>query len=583
MQNPPLLIEITVNPSDPELLEGLDVWLRLGLISEEQLRQLSQTHLSCPLPEPLAVASVEGIEGSERSKTDFASQAILLKGKAPLTKFRNFFAQAWQAFKDELSVRWLLFLGLFLVVASSGVLAATQWERFPDPGQYLVLLTYTLIFWGVGFWASKQENLPLTSQTLKAITLLLVPVNFWAMDAFDLWEHFGEWFAVAIASISLTSLYYLYSKPRQSLFLFFNFIGLCYLHWGWGFSEFPLIAVYFGAIATGIVIRCLPAHLVSNPVEYPQRKAGEQGGQGGKGTRGQGDKETRNKGKTIPNPKSKIHLRSSDDSLNPAAIAGTKSKSKIQNPKSNGWGVGERGLVVYALSVLLIRAIFVVHLPIQKFGLAIGICGWLLQGQRFKVLGRQNLASGQNFSQLLEGIGAILLLLGWLVSFTEQIPWQATAVSGLALHFFAQRLGRDWLRRDLLAVFLIGLQALLLILDLLPVQLRSAVMDLSIQISHSEAFPQSVYSIILFPYVIVFVCLTDWLYRQAKFKLARFGEWLTLGLGIGLTLVGVINPTWRSLNFLLSTSTLAWFTHRRLPIRLFAIYFTHILGLLTIC
>ncbi len=291
MQNPPLLIEITVNPSDPELLEGLDVWLRLGLISEEQLRQLSQTHLSCPLPEPVAVASVEGIEGSQRSKTDFASQAILLKGKAPLTKFRNFFAQAWQAFKDELSVRWLLFLGLFLVVASSGVLAATQWERFPDSGQYLVLLTYTLIFWGVGFWASKQENLPLTSQTLKAITLLLVPVNFWAMDAFDLWEHFGGWFAVAIASISFTSLYYLYNKPRQSLFLFFNFIGLCYLHWGWGFSEFPLIAVYFGAIATGIVLRCLPRWGDGETGrrgdgEQGSRGAGEQGSRGSRGSRG---------------------------------------------------------------------------------------------------------------------------------------------------------------------------------------------------------------------------------------------------------------------------------------------------------
>ncbi|NES18367.1 MAG: DUF2157 domain-containing protein, partial [Symploca sp. SIO3E6] len=45
-----LRIEVTVNTSQPELLEGLDAWLRLGLISDEQVRQLSQRYLVSRLP-----------------------------------------------------------------------------------------------------------------------------------------------------------------------------------------------------------------------------------------------------------------------------------------------------------------------------------------------------------------------------------------------------------------------------------------------------------------------------------------------------------------------------------------------------
>ncbi|MGK7877685.1 MAG: hypothetical protein AB4426_31600 [Xenococcaceae cyanobacterium] len=182
----------------------------------------------------------------------------------------------------------------------------------------------------------------------------------------------------------------------------------------------------------------------------------------------------------------------------------------------------------------------------------------------------------------MELIGATLLFLGWLVSVGEKFPWQATAVSGLALHFFAQRLRRYWLRRDLLAIFVIGLQALLLIRGLIPNQFRRDAIALSIQIAHSEVFPQSVYSITLFPYVIFFVWLTDWLYLQGKPKLARFGEWLTLGLGIVLTLISLFNPTWRSLNLLISTATLAFVTQRRTPIRVPLLYLTHLLGLLAI-
>ncbi|NJQ96895.1 MAG: hypothetical protein HC784_02745, partial [Hydrococcus sp. CSU_1_8] len=67
--------------------------------------------------------------------------------------------------------------------------------------------------------------------------------------------------------------------------------------------------------------------------------------------------------------------------------------------------------------------------------------------------------------------------------------------------------------------------------------------DLSIQIAKSEAFPWTVYGITLFPYLICFVWLTGWLYRQDRTKLALFGEWLTFALGMVMTLVSLYNPT----------------------------------------
>ncbi len=43
----------------------------------------------------------------------------------------NILVRLWQGLLDELSIRWLLFLGIFLIIISSGVLAASQWHNFP--------------------------------------------------------------------------------------------------------------------------------------------------------------------------------------------------------------------------------------------------------------------------------------------------------------------------------------------------------------------------------------------------------------------------------------------------------------------
>ena len=56
--------------------------------------------------------------------------------------------------------------------------------------------------------------------------------------------------------------------------------------------------------------------------------------------------------------------------------------------------------------------------------------------------------------------------------------------------------------------------------------------------------------------------LTDKLHDQENQELADFGEYLTLFLGICLTIISLVNPTLRTANFLLSTITLATFIQR---------------------
>ncbi len=113
-------------------------------------------------PQPVRAGGTESLTGEPSSPPEIA---VLL---------RNLLS--------ELSVAWLLLLGLFLVVVSSGVLAASLWEEFSPTAQYGVLLAYTAAF-GVGAgWTQRQEGLRLTGQTLEAIALLLLPINMWALD-----------------------------------------------------------------------------------------------------------------------------------------------------------------------------------------------------------------------------------------------------------------------------------------------------------------------------------------------------------------------------------------------------------------
>ena len=532
--NRPLKFEVRLPAEHPQLLQGFDEWLRLNLISDAQVKLISREYLVCQVvlqPQTAPQRQTKTIVAQLSKPTE--------KSKVPATP--NLLARMWQSLLAEFSVRWLLFLGMFTVVISSGALAATQWERFTAFLQYGVLFAYTLGFWGLSFWTGKQANLRLTSGALHIVTMLLIPINFWAMDSFSLWQNPINWILIGIASIILTGITALLCKqsifngnvPVSKLSLI-NILGLRYLHWGWKLSAFPLIAVYLAVIGTTIIT-------VWQTLQSDRREV-------------------------------------------------AKSQAK-RNLAQLSWGKNTpSAVIVYALMLVLLRAIFGVGVNVTQLGLAVGICGWLIvwlsQRQETREEEENSTPSPMPIFPS-QAIGAVLLLLGWYLTY-ESNPLQAIAVSGLGLWIFNSRLYLYSLKRDLTAFFVIGLQSVFLAWRLLPVEFQSSIITTATQFTNAQNYPQALLSVALFPYIIFMVAFTDKLYGKNKPALASFGEILTLILGLVLTTIAAVNPTLLSLNLLLSTITLAIVTHRHFhkisssPFQLNLLYLTHISATLTL-
>ncbi|VXD22741.1 conserved membrane hypothetical protein [Planktothrix serta PCC 8927] len=264
MSPPKQLIRILIQTdnTNPMILEGLEVWLRLGLLSDAQIRQIGEQYLSEPLPPKIVTSAKTKVLEAEK----ITQNRVASKPPKPAFEFPAIITDLVQSLKAELSVRWLLFLGLFLVIVSSGVLAASQWERFPSTGQYLILFAYTFAFWGVSLWGNKQSSLPVTATALKLVTLVLIPLNFWAMDGLKLWLEPLGLITMAIATLALTTLTIILYRNQGQLQHrpLFNHLGLSYLNWGWQIPGFPVIAVYLGIIITGILTIANPPPNSSN-------------------------------------------------------------------------------------------------------------------------------------------------------------------------------------------------------------------------------------------------------------------------------------------------------------------------------
>ena len=525
-------IELSVLASHPELLTGLEAWLRLGLLSPAEVEQLCRQYLVCPLRDP--PVDLSEIDGPRTPRNEpkvpapstpqaLPSSRESLATPTKTTQTPNLIAQILHSLMAEISVVWLLFLGVFMVVVSSGVLAASQWERFPAAGQYGVLLAYTLTFWAISTWANRQQNLHLTAQTLQEVTLLLVPINFWAMDTFGLWRYPWDWAVAIAAALILTWItariikdqYQSFSGKNITRSIALNHLGLSYLHWGWGSAGFSLAAVYLGTVGTA----------AATVYQVQQQR-----------------------------------LQSITRAGNTETFAAASSSSR------DFLTYKKAALVAYSLGILLGRAIFVKDVNIAEMGLALGICGVLLAWPDWQ----HPLASGtiennisdqpnpsKFFNWQLAGMG--LLGLGYLVCFSD-IPLQAIAVSGLAVWFFYNRLVRFWQEFDLLMLEAVGLQSIWLFWRVLPLGIKTQLVAFLTLLTNSQQTPWAFWGVLLLPYLILMVSVAQWLYRKRKFQLARFGENLALGLGIVLTVISLVNPFWRSLNLFVSTLTLGWIT-----------------------
>ena len=524
------------------------MWIQLGLISEQWVREVCRQQLSCPISFP------ELLSGSSQSFAERSAPAGVVNAQS-----RSTFAQSdspqpssslpnpllprlTQAVLDNFSITWLLFLGVILVVLSSVVLAASQWQSVSPLGQYSILFVYTLAFWGVGSWTQRQASLHMTSWMLRVATVLIIPINFWMIDRLGLWNSSLGWIIGMVAAIALSGmiLSLIHAKSSTSFLAAVNTIALSGLQWGWDITSMPLWATYLGTVGTALLLS-----------RYQTAYLG-----GGK-----------------------------DASLANVPRAPSTSTAQLE-PVDADWVPFPLGLIAIAFAtfLLVMRAVTVGQVPWSQLGLAIGLCGWVLSWisrpsalpemtsdltdddtdthaitahNRTQNKAQNNTQTYPSLDLWLKG-GAKLLLLGWVVSVGVDPPWQALVVSGLGLWLLGDRLLRYWRSIDLIALLLVGLQLLWLMERLVPGVWRSYVLDFCIRISGPQGMPTALMGLTLFPYVFVILAVGRYLRHRQKQRLARQADWWALGLGSGLTVVSLLNPMTRSLTLLVSTVTIAW-------------------------
>ncbi|MDJ0581499.1 hypothetical protein, partial [Crocosphaera sp.] len=516
-----ITLSIKISASDPLLLQGLDRWIQLGLLTDKQIKDIARQDLSFPVviiprktetltpvnPPPTSSLPIPKSQTSNSPKQRQKATNSTPNSQVPnspkqrqkatnsppdsqdmrvrkKTRRTPKITQIVQSLMAELSVIWLLLLGVFMVVVSSGVIAASWWEKFPAVLQYGILWLYTLGFGFASWWTGKKANLQLTTQGLRIVTLLLVPINFLAMDTFPLWDSLLGLVIMLVGSLSLTILtvncFKNQNRSTSNFLPFLNHLGLTYLQWGWTFPVIPLLATYIGVIGTTII--------------------------------------------TLISPKN----------------------SSRNNHKFLPFSLSE-GIIIYALIIVLVRAIFIAQVNPFQLSLAIGLCGWLMGWRSPPKTGWKLIGSG-------------LLTLGWLLS-VFVIPSQAIAISLLAIIWLGRRLKYSGSRRDFFIIFLIGLQIHWLLLRVAIFQpIWSNIIDFTN--TSNQSFVLS--SIILFPYLFIIVLVRHWWLKKSKIKLYNFSGELLFLFGFILTAISLINPLVRTVNLTLSTLTLAYETRHKL-------------------
>ena len=504
-----IVIELVIQSGHPSLLEGLDSWLQLGLISDAFVRQLCQEEFTCLVPEAAIASTPASIPATIASESSTAQPQR--PTHPPREPQPNLVSQALQAFMAEISVVWLLFLGVFLVVVSSGVLAATQWRNISPLGQYGILFGYTLAFWGASLWTRRQVSLQLTSQMLAIATLLLIPVNFWMIDGFRLWQRLPELGVIAIAVVALMAATFFLLRQSTSLGMIAAVLLLSGLQWGWQQTGYPLIATYIGTIVAAVVLLFQDARR--------------------------------------PRP------------LPPESLDATTSVASVSSVPP---ALSSIALAASAL-LLISRALLVAQVAVSQLGLAIGICGWLMVW----LARRDRTRIGWSRA------GAGLLLLAWLLTVSETPPWQAVVISGLGLWLLLDALWQTEKPVYLVAGFCVGLQGVWLVWLLLPLPWRSQIINGWVDVAGNQSMPFALLALWFFPYLLAVVRLAFYFRQQQRPLLARDTEWLALILGGFLVAISLDNALVRSLTLTLASVTLIGVAIYRRPRPKLLIYLTH--------
>lgn len=521
----PLQIEVELPGDHPQLLAGLEQWLALGLISHAQVRSLCARHLSCDVVALLqeAMATQEAVADKTSEMTQAIAQTSVSQKAASNdfqpARFSHPLGSWMQQLMGELSVVWLLGLGVFLVVLSSAVLAATQWAQFNRVGQYLVLLAYTVIFWGAGWWSANNPQLRLTSKTLQIISLMLVPLNFWAMDGLGVLA--GNWLVGAGAVILLGVLSYCLMRQwlatvAQSCI----FLGLGLLQLGWTGLWPPVMALYLGVLLAAAWRRLQARNPVSEVSFWP--------------------------------------VLLLNFSLGILLLRGLATI-----PFSN-WGQLGLAFGIYGAGWVWF-GMRQTHDEEPE-----------TESETLDAIEETRNGIADHWSRRF---GQGLLWWGWLIAI-ESWPAQALGVSILGLGLRLERLWRRPRRRNLLMAFAIALQLPFVAWRLLPSPWQQALVMPLAQALETTGNPDWLLGISLYPYVVVLVAIADIYDRRRNASMGRFSEGLAVSVNLVLMAISSFAPAVLVVNLIASTITSLAVTLRCHAVA-WRIYTSHGLALLT--
>jgi len=91
----------------------------------------------------------------------------------------------FDTFLQEQNIKWMLGVGILILLGSSLMLVTSHWESYTPVWKYLILLSYTAIIHVAGQVSYHRFMLRKTGTGLMALTVLLIPLTFLAVR----WVH----------------------------------------------------------------------------------------------------------------------------------------------------------------------------------------------------------------------------------------------------------------------------------------------------------------------------------------------------------------------------------------------------------
>lgn len=111
----------------------------------------------------------------------------------PKVDDRSPFLRFFDAFFQEQSIKWILAVGMLILLGSSLMLVTSHWDTYTPIWKYLILLGYTGGIHVAGQVAFHSLGLRKTGTGLMALTVLLLPLTFLSLR----WFHAGDLLSLA--------------------------------------------------------------------------------------------------------------------------------------------------------------------------------------------------------------------------------------------------------------------------------------------------------------------------------------------------------------------------------------------------